>query len=80
MSLTRKHYFLLVAIGLLVFAVGALLLSLSSLPWEKERLPPTSATNQTNALEPREAEADRTVWAAEMQAENCGLTFEKLWD
>lgn len=32
------------------------------------------------ALEAREAEADRTVWAAERLAQRCGQVFEDLWD
>jgi enediyne biosynthesis protein E4 len=35
---------------------------------------------QFTALEAREAELDRTVWAKEILAEKCGGTFESLWD
>ena len=49
------------------------------LPWEDAKserpLPPAWA-----ALEAREQEADRTVWAKEMLAENCGRKLESLWD
>src|SRR5262245_53490766 len=31
-------------------------------------------------LEARENEMDRTVWAKEILAENCGRVFESLWD
>ncbi|MBL9126716.1 MAG: hypothetical protein JNL97_03670, partial [Verrucomicrobiales bacterium] len=32
------------------------------------------------ALEAQEAEADRTIWAAEIQAARCGAVFDALWD
>jgi len=32
------------------------------------------------ALEAREKQADDTVWAKELLAEDCGLTFDRLWD
>src|SRR2546427_644161 len=32
------------------------------------------------ALQARENEADRTVWAKELLAEKCGQVFEALWD
>lgn len=35
---------------------------------------------RTAALEEREARVDRTAWAKEMMAEDCGRTFESLWD
>src|ERR1051326_2316129 len=52
-----------------------------SLPWEDSHQ--TSAgeqPNQTASLEAREQQADKTFWAKEMLAQNCGRTFEDLWD
>jgi hypothetical protein len=78
MRLARKKLFLFLGLTLIGIALGSLLLSLSSLPWE-EKAASTSSV-QANWLELREAEADRTVWAKEIEAEICGLTIEKLWD
>jgi hypothetical protein len=72
--------FLLLGLALLALALGPLWLTLSSLPWEKDNIPANNATTQTNSLELREAEADRSFWAPEIQAENSGLTIERLWD
>jgi hypothetical protein len=36
--------------------------------------------NQFTALETKEQKMDETVWAKEMAAEDCGRTFESLWD
>src|SRR5690349_1592046 len=36
--------------------------------------------NQFMALEARERKMDQTVWAKEREAEDCGRTFETLWD
>ncbi|HXT41453.1 MAG TPA: hypothetical protein VN887_15715, partial [Candidatus Angelobacter sp.] len=36
--------------------------------------------NQFTALEAREQKMDQTVWAKEREAEECGRTFESLWD
>jgi hypothetical protein len=37
-------------------------------------------SRQVAAIEAREAEAARTVWAKEMLAQRCGQVFEQLWD
>jgi len=77
----RKRLFLGLGLVLVVIALGSVWLSLSSLPWEKENNRANGVSSSpTNWLEAREAEADRTVWAHEMEAENCGLKIEKLWD
>jgi enediyne biosynthesis protein E4 len=36
--------------------------------------------NQLRAMENREAELNKTVWAREMLAEDCGQVFDSLWD
>ncbi|HYT59954.1 MAG TPA: hypothetical protein VEL06_07270, partial [Haliangiales bacterium] len=36
--------------------------------------------DQFTALETREQELNKTVWAKEMLAEECGRVFESLWD
>src|SRR5256885_9493006 len=36
--------------------------------------------NQFTALEAKENELNRTVWAKEILAEECGRVFESLWD
>jgi len=41
---------------------------------------PTNLLGALMALEAREAEADRTVWATERLAQRCGRVFEDLWD
>ena len=38
------------------------------------------SSQQPTTLELREAQADKTFWASEMVAEDCGRTFESLWD
>jgi hypothetical protein len=77
-SPSRKVPRALLAILLLGVAAAMFWRSRSSLPWENER--DQSPTNNLNAVELREQEADRTVWAKEMLAERCGRTFEILWD
>lgn len=58
--------------------------------WLKQSsLPRAASTNnpaeldtsqKPTALELRETQADKTFWASEILAENCGRTFESLWD
>src|SRR6266480_2272491 len=36
--------------------------------------------NQFTALEAKENELNRTLWAKEILAEDCGRVFESLWD
>ena len=79
----RLHNFLAGALLLLLFCAGAFVIARkradspaanSSNPAGPE-LPP-----QLRALEARENELDRTVWAKEMLAQECGRVFESLWD
>ena len=39
-----------------------------------------AASRQTNSLQLRENEADKTYWAKEILAQACGRAFETLWD
>lgn len=77
-ALVKKPLTLLVL--LLLGTAGALLWFVRTpMPWENPKnekpLPPEWAR-----LEAREQEADKTIWAKEMLAQNCGLKFESLWD
>jgi hypothetical protein len=49
------------------------------LPWESEA-DSKGPTLSPNALKIREDRADRTYWAKEILSEQCGRTFEALWD
>lgn len=52
--------------------------------WERSPEPPDAQSRDSQArrsqVEAREQQADRTVWAKEILAENCGRTLEALWD
>ncbi len=73
---------MLLLVGLLLAVAATTWLVRSRAPARKA----AGATAQTNllgalmALEAREAEADRTVWATERLAQRCGRVFEDLWD
>ncbi len=68
------------------------LLTAVIISWRVRRVPTatrlSSATNQAEAevvkrflaLEAREREAEQTVWAKEILAQECGRVFESLWD
>ena len=80
------HKFLAVALVLLLFGAAALLVA-------RKRVPSTAANStqlaslvsqklvdQFMALEARENEWNKTLWAKELLAEECGRVFESLWD
>ena len=75
---SKKSLFLIVVL-LLVVILALLWFAHTPMPWE-------NATNETplpagwGQLEDREREADKTIWAKEILAENCGRKFESLWD
>jgi len=79
----RLHNFLAGALLLLLFCAGAFVIA-------RKRADSTAANSsnpagpelahQLRALESRENELDRTVWAKEMLAQECGRVFESLWD
>src|SRR5215472_13251778 len=72
--------------GLLLFlgaCLGLRYLAHKPFPWD------ASTPNQDlfleraerlRQLEAREKEADTTIWAKEILAQNCGRRFESLWD
>lgn len=62
---------------LLAGALFSLWFTRTPLPWENT---PEPRVAQTNWLEVRELEIDKTVWAKEMLAEKCGRRLENLWD
>jgi hypothetical protein len=77
----------LFALAVVLLSVGAGLwlkyLARKAYPWELSA--PHQELFQERAerlrrLEDREKEADNTIWAKEILAENCGRRFESLWD
>jgi hypothetical protein len=69
----------------IVLAVGTVMalfwFTHAPLPWERSTELGTQPKASTNTwLEAREQEANRTVWAKEIVAEDCGRVFESLWD
>ena len=82
MSAFRKNFLFLVVL----LSLGTLFLWLTHipLPWEDSANAPTSVSGDPSGrgawLEAREKAADKNVWSKEMLAQNCGRTFESLWD
>jgi len=73
---------------LIAFAAGAAMFILWRLqrapyPWERPEssvAPSPTVTSNAAWLKAREEQADQTVWAKEMLAQQCGRVFESLWD
>lgn len=84
MNAFRKEL-LLALLGLLLLGTALLLLRpVRALFSEDNSTPADRAVQEVHArrakLEAREEAADKTYWAKEMLAQNCGRTFEALWD
>jgi hypothetical protein len=76
---------LLPLLGLLLLGTALLLVRpMRALFSEDNSTPADRGVQEVHArrakLEAREEAADRTCWAKEMLAQNCGRTFEALWD
>ena len=80
----RNRLILVIVLLLLAAALAFVWFANSSLPWEQKSEPQDAQSKEfarrRAQLDAREAEADRTFWAKEMLAENCGRTIEDLWD
>jgi hypothetical protein len=80
----QKRYFSLLILVVLGTVVTLFWFTHRTLPWESgppQQDPQTRELLARRArLDAREQEADRTVWAKEMLAQNCGRTIEILWD
>src|SRR3989449_6285003 len=81
----RLRNLLILLFVLLLFGVALRVGLKQRLPAAADSADPTGLVSQAlvdqfMSLEARENELDKTVWAKEILAEQCGQVFESLWD